>query len=254
MNPTLNLYNHFQTIAKQGNFQTLQNEDVLAVCSKLAHPGFNYTICLNPNPDKNLIQSVKDFFQKHGTHSFVWFQSGNTESTRKILESEGLGFTAPIVSLAHNLEDIPLVPQAPELHIKKAETTKEFQEWQNVFANTWDRSAEMTHDFFNNALKDSLLETSPLNCYVAYWNDIPAGSCCLDYRDPVGGLYWGAVMPAYLKRGIGIAMINVRLHIAKEHGATQGIVQCLESSLGICKANGFEETGTLAAFLFSGKM
>ena len=250
MIPIRNLYHHFRTIGEYGNFQTHQTENVLAVCSRLSHPGFNYVICLEESPTPALIQTIKHFFKQQDTSAFVWFQKGNTDPTRTALEAEAFSFTAPIVALTHDCQNIPTLSNPPELSIRKAEAHEAFDQWQAVIANTWDRTPEMTHEFFNKTLVNSLQEASPMDCYVAYWEDTPVGSCCLDNRETVGGLYWGAVLPAYRKRGIGTAMINKRLHILKERGAIQCVVQCLESSLGICKANGFQAIDHMAAFLF----
>ncbi len=55
--------------------------------------------------------------------------------------------------------------------------------------------------------------------FIAYLNGQPAGVCGLGLRDGIASLGAAGVMPGFRRRGIHMAMLRQRLHLAHQLGA-----------------------------------
>ncbi len=139
----------------------------------------------------------------------------------------------------------------PSQNVKIARVqTDEELKWFDIIAG---ESNLHPKSFAHSFLREVAIDDEICELYLAYLGDKAVGTVMVSYVDKVAGIYWLAVLPEYRNKGIATLLTNYAINCAKLKGHGFIVAQNLTPSQSIFKKIGFNPSGTLPLYSYSGK-
>lgn len=148
-------------------------------------------------------------------------------------------------SIFNNLKAFKYKPNS-KLHIHPVVNTDDLLVFDQITSMVFNHPHHLAFDFIKPAL-----DSPEVQVFLAYKNEQPIGCGMLSFVNHQAGLYWGGVLPGFRKQGIGTALVECRMNIAKKLGYTSIVAQNLTPSLGLYKRLGFEQMGELPLYMWN---
>ncbi len=143
--------------------------------------------------------------------------SGALPELEAVLSERGWRLALRQVVLVRPLDlELPETPPAP-----KVEVTGDLEEWGRLLAEAYEVPVALSHDLV--AAWSSV--TGQARHYLTYLEGRPVGTGLTWQQGPIAGLYAGAVLPGYRRRGAERASLLRRLADARRAGARMAVLQ-----------------------------
>ncbi len=130
------------------------------------------------------------------------------------------------------------------VEIRCVENADDLLAFDKVTSAVFSHQEKLAFNFLNPVLKHS-----KIRLFLASLNEQPVGCAMLSLVNNQAGLYWIGVLADFRKQGIGRALVEYRMNIAKELGCKTVIAQNMTPSLNLYKNLGFEQMGGLPLYL-----
>lgn len=137
------------------------------------------------------------------------------------------------------LDEQPVM-QSPTIRVVKQED--ELNDFATVIAANWKPADQHVIRYFQQTSAAWLHPDNRITLLVYYENDLPVATIEM-FPGPAGavGLYSLATLTSYRGRGIGSALFNAALALAKRQGYRHAVLQASEDGIGIYRRMGFSE-------------
>lgn len=232
-------------IAQVGDLEHVHTGDYFSLITNPTEKGFNF-IAGTGETQESYIPLIEAFKKRH--ISFTWFSYPSTPHLDLHLRAQELSPLALLTNVLYDLKHkIPQEPTQSNAFFVPVTTSALFKTWCEINATVWNRSLDLTQDFFKG-LSPEINPKSRAQLFLARKNNEYVGSSLIDIQNDVAGCYWDCVLPEYRKQGVGSEMIYHRQNIAKQHGCSFVVAQCLNSSLNVYLQAGFQKGLPLALY------
>jgi GNAT superfamily N-acetyltransferase len=227
-------------IAEVSQLELKVSGDYIAITTSETTAGFNYLSGIGEDSAEFI--PLIDYFKQHN-RSFAWFSFPQTPVLERTLVDNRLVHIAPVACVTCDLsQETEAESNADFVPVT---TPEQFDAWCQILASTWNRTVDITKRFYRG-----LYPSSRMQLYLVRKDQHYAGCCILDIQGAIAGCYWDCVLPEFRQQGLGTIMIEQRKAIAKTHGCTHIVAQCLDSSVGIYQKAGFKKGENLALYRF----
>lgn len=107
-----------------------------------------------------------------------------------------------------------------------------------ILETVWDEAYDWLIPSLGRTLRE---KPDELSVYVAYVEGVPASAGWIDYHadNPFAGLWGGATVPEYRKRGLYTALVSTRVQEAKARGVRYLTIDASPSSRAVLEKYGF---------------
>jgi hypothetical protein len=232
-------------IAQTSHLEHSQAEDYCSLITSPTEPGFNFIAGIGENQECYL-PLIGDL--KKRNIPFAWFSYPFTPTLDVCLRAHGLAPLAPLANVVCDLKHgLPQRPQQSNLSFIPVTTSSLFKTWCEINASVWNRSLDLTMDFFKG-LSPEINAKSRMQLFLVQKNNKYVGSSLIDIQHDIAGCYWDCVLQEYRRQGIGSEMVYHRQELAKLLGCSFIVAQCLDSSLGVYLKAGFQKGSPLALY------
>jgi len=232
-------------LAQLGSFE-VKNEGVTFIKSRVAAPNMNLVTGLDLNANSEIIAATIQEFQSERI-PFIWIKGPSNKDL--VIESDlkrgGLSFLCDATLLECSLDGPMTQPKLEGLEIVRVENQDLLQQWTAVSDQSFFVGMSSVSDLFFKKMSPLIFADQHLHLYLALMNGVSVGCSMLYLGKKSAGIYWGGVVPNAQKKGIGTAMMQYRMKVAKDAGYENMVVQCFETSLKNAKRLGFQEYGKM---------
>jgi ribosomal protein S18 acetylase RimI-like enzyme len=99
-----------------------------------------------------------------------------------------------------------------------------------------------TQKQYNNFIASfDISNKSPQKLFIARFGGVLVASALLFFYQNTAGIYFVSTLPAYRRKGIGLALTLATMHYAEQSGSKYCILQSSESGSNVYKQAGFRE-------------
>ena len=203
------------------------------------------TIIYSACESAELGQAIPDqiaYFQRLG-HDFEWKVYSHDRPANLLDRLRDANFAigpAEAVVVAETQDVLAQLTEVP-FRVERLTDPDNLQDYMTVSAQVWPDTGP------GRRIAETLRDASDsLGIYVAYHDDIPVGCsrCVFHAESAFAGLWGGAVLPEYRRRGVYRSMIHHRAKDAQAFGARYLQVDALPTSQPILERLGFQILST----------
>ncbi len=227
-------------------------DNVRYLYSIIPHPTLNCVIQAESS-DKTIQSSIKaihqDYAQNNTPH--CWWVS--EQFTPLNIQDELLAFNyqkGPLFRGVHaNIKQLDLVFDVdPKIRIEYIKDPFEFDLWIKPIQEGFQFS-EPVANAFASCYKKLFIEDTRFISYIAYYENQLAGSITLFLHTDAAGLYNGAVLSSFRRKGIMLTLGKKALLDAKEKGFENAVSQVGKGTYNMSINTGFKEYLSFQSFL-----
>lgn len=187
------------------------------------------------------IEAEIEYFRTLG-HSFEWkvFDHDQPPNLRERLLAHGFEAGEPEAFMVLDLDVAPAELLAPVTHdIRRVVSPDDLDDYRTVSDQAWERGGAGHIEFVADQLRHYPDE---IGVYVAYVNGTPASCARASFTkgSQFAGLWAGATVPTFRKRGLYQALVAVRLQEARRRGFRFLTIDALPTSRPIVERLGFQ--------------
>ena len=237
-----NLHGHVAFVQRQLPSMLVDDrEDLLLVDSRLPTDAFNKILrarLREADADRRIAEAVSHF--RTPGRPFAWWVGPCSRplDLERRLESHGLRAAEFELGMAADCSDLPARLDMPAgLQIRRVRTPAELADFTAVVAG--DPPEPGMTDFFQSAAPLVLEEDSPMQLFVGYMGAQAVASSELFLNASIAGIYGVSTLPAFQRRGIGLAMTWAAADQGRRRGATTAVLQASEAGRGVYARLGF---------------
>ena len=186
------------------------------------------------------IEAEIEYFRRLG-HSFEWkvYDHDQPPNLRERLLAHGFQAGQPEAFMVLDLDEAPEALLATPAHeVRKLTSPDDLEDYRAVSEQAWGREGAGHIDFVAEMLRDSPDE---LGVYVAYLDGTPASCARASFQrgSRFAGMWAGATVPAFRKRGLYQALVAARVQEAMQRGYSFMTIDALPTSRPIVERHGF---------------
>jgi GNAT superfamily N-acetyltransferase len=189
------------------------------------------------------ISSIKNNYQQSGLPFWWWvYPGGQSPLTKTILEGAGLHFLTAIPCLAADLS-MPTVKtcSSSAITVSLVKNNKDLSRWEEVSFAGFDMDGSEQIQYHNFVDSFNITAASPQKLFLAYFEEKPVATALLFFHKETAGIYFVSTLPAYRRRGIGLALTQGSMQYARLAGYKYSILQSAAAGLRVYKQAGFKE-------------
>ncbi|MFC4807923.1 GNAT family N-acetyltransferase [Paenibacillus sp. GCM10023250] len=193
------------------------------------------------------VKSMIDSYRERGAKC-VWhvYSHKLDEVVVETLKTNGFLPVGTMSGMAVNLEGKAIQqPPMPGLSIVTVQTEEELERFKRVFVAEYGLPDELANAFTEAFVYDP---EGQMKYFLAYVDDVPAGTAMTFRTGDVGGLYMVATLKEFRRRGIGGVMVGHALLDMQAAGATLAVLQASDMGQTIYRKHGFEEELVIQLF------
>jgi GNAT superfamily N-acetyltransferase len=222
------------------------------VFSKIPHPIFNCVLeaIASEHDVEKTIHYIWEDYQKNNT-PHCWWITQRSEPRNFSAHLEHLGFQkGPIYRGMHlNLQKTNIPSQSsPYIRIKQVTRLEDFDDWIKPLEECFELSKEVAVAFAE-CYKNLHEKNNQFINYTAFYENKLAGVATLFLDKDSVGLYSGAVVPKFRKKGIITHLLNTLLIEARNQGNEDVVTHVNEGTHNITLKAGFREYLQLQSYL-----
>lgn len=253
------IQNNFEKFFKLTAQESFDTDYSTGILSEFEDPHFNSILRTEDILDQNNysieIENVLSKYRNKKSH-LCWFI--NNASVQKKLDPSltkaGFvkhdGFNGMALDLSKYTPNNIILPS----NIEIIEVTKpeQIDDWIKPFSISFGFT-EHDSNIYCKLFKQLLTNNPNIKYYIAYCNKKAVGSSMILFTEDTAGLYNLGVLPEYRNRGIGLALQQTRLNIAKARQCKTAVIQAAEISTKLAEKLGFVRYNTYHPYLYSFK-
>ncbi len=249
-----NLFDAWRALAGIPNVEYHRSPKMIRYISGVPFPLCNSIMRANFSPEDpgREVREALAPFKSRRLPMFWW----TGPATRPVglehrLQEEGLLLTERVPGMAAELHSIETTIPAPlDLEIREVRDGKSLDAWIEVFRIGNELPEGMAAFFHNAMFHIGFHQDVPYKHYLGLWRDQPVACSSVYLGDGAAGLYNVTTLPAFRGRGIGSAVTLRLIRVAKDRGATLGILHATRMGLPIYRKMGFTECCELGIYLW----
>jgi len=220
--------------------------------SDIPHPVFNCIIQAQSSTEtiQSSIRAIfQDYKQNNIPHCWWVTEQFTPDNIREELLSSNYQ-KGPLYRGVHaELKKLNLTFETnPKVHIKRIQEASEFDDWVRPIQEGFEFNDLVTNAFVSRYKKLHITDHRFIS-YIAYYDNQLAGSLTLFVNANVAGLYNGAVLTPFRRKGIMLALGKNALLEAREKGLKDAVSQVGEGTYPLSINIGFKEYLGFQAFL-----
>ena len=189
------------------------------------------------------IASIKNNYQQLDLPFWWWVcPCGQSPLTKTMLEGAGLHFLTAIPCLAADLSTPDVATgSSSAITVSLVQNNKDLSRWEEVSFTGFDIGTPAQTQYHNFVASFDISAASPQRLFLAYFDEKPVATALLFlYRD-TAGIYFVSTLPAYRRRGIGLALTKATIQYARRAGYKYSILQSSAAGWRVYKQAGFKE-------------
>jgi GNAT superfamily N-acetyltransferase len=146
----------------------------------------------------------------------------------------------PDAVLILDMNTVPAALLEPVTHdVRRITDPPQLNEVAAINQAVWNEAFDWLIPSLGRTLREKPQE---LSVYIAYADSVPASVGWIDYHEgnPFAGLWGGATLPAYRKRGLYTALVSARVQEAKARGIRYLTIDASPASRAVLEKFGFQ--------------
>ena len=189
------------------------------------------------------IKRIKNYYEQLSLPFWWWvYPSGQSPFIKKMMENEGLHFIRTMPCLAADLSALTLPMSSPAvIDIALVQGKKDLDLWEKISFAGFEMDGASQKQYQKFVASFDMQAASPQKLLLACFEGKPAATALLFFSQDAAGIYFVATLPAFRKRGVGLAVTLAAMQHAKQAGFQYIILQSSEAGLNVYKQAGFQE-------------
>lgn len=189
-----------------------------------------------------LIRELQDEHERHASPLgwLVWPTSSPAPLSER-LRQHGFVHALDMVGMAVDLSELQVQPVPPGITITEAQTAAEFARWMEPCRIAFEFSDADRAGYESGLLGLGFGGDSPVHHYIAYDGERPVACSSLYLDAGVAGIYNVATLPEARGRGIGAAITQQPLLVARAMGYRAGILHATPMGAPVYRRLGFRD-------------
>lgn len=202
--------------------------------------------------DRITIQEIKRDYLRAGLPFWWWVPpSSQTQSTVKVLESEGFYFVESIPSMLADLMMMPdEEPSDAAVSLSLVKNRQEMNIWEDVSFAGFDFRPETKEQYHRFVSKFNLNDDAPQKFFLASVHGKPVATSLLFLNGSAAGVYFVSTLADHRKKGIGLTLTRATMHYARIAGARYATLQSSPDGLRVYEKTGFKQCSRMAVYSF----
>lgn len=193
--------------------------------------------------DRQAISYIKNDFRQSGLPFWWWvFPEARTRATIELLQAEGFSL---IDSIPCMLADLSLMPDQAGGHTAvsciRVSDQKELALWETVSFSGFDFPPETKEQYHRFVSTFDLATDSPQKYFLGFLDGTAVATSLLFLDGNVCGIYFVTTLADKRKKGIGLAMTDAAMRLARNAGARFASLQSSPDGYHVYQKSGFKE-------------
>jgi GNAT superfamily N-acetyltransferase len=246
-----NLATHFGYVQARVPGMRVWQRDLVAVDCGMPCDTFN-AVCrarLRGEDVSARVQDVVRWFAER-RHPFSWWHgpADRPADLADHLTRAGLEPAESELAMAVRLQDVPAPAPSTRWTIVRADTSVRILDFARINAANRNPPDQAVVDFYAAATPLLVQPESPLQLFVAYWDDEPVATVEVTRTPGVLGVYNVSTIAAYRRRGIASDLIKFALRATAQADSAVAILQAAPNAASVYERLGFTSYGRITEF------
>jgi ribosomal protein S18 acetylase RimI-like enzyme len=189
------------------------------------------------------IIKIKNYYKKLVLPFWWWvYPSGQSSTIREMLPAQGIKFLMAIPCMAVDLSSWKVKQDTSSaIAVSSVENRTDVSLWEMISFAGFEMDSETQTQYHNFIASFDISGKAPQKLFIAHYDGVPVASALLFFYQDTAGIYFVSTLPAYRRKGIGLALTLATMHYARQSGFKYCILQSSESGLNVYKQAGFKE-------------
>lgn len=235
-----NLNEFWSEFSSNPIFERYESHNLLALKAQIKMTGIHFVW---GNVTKDSILAIKEFFQEI---PITWFLNADQMEEGELLEQAGFEKSYITPEMSINLDQIEIMPVAPEISIQQVTTLPLLKTWAKVAAQEFGLPIKGILEFVTPTLN-----SKNQHIYLAFWDGKPAGTAITYLASRSAGLYFLSVDHTLRKKGIGTALTQTCLLTAQDRELAQAVLYASDIAYPLYQKMGFQVINQQIEFSYS---
>jgi GNAT superfamily N-acetyltransferase len=251
-----NMYEHTPFSHGWPNVEKFQNREISWCLTDIRFPGCNVVFRTRLAPEK-VEKTVAYLMAKARRRSIPvqWYITPDTRPTDlgKYLASRGFTTYGDGAGMAIDLPAMKSARRQPDnLNIIEVTDRATLKTWCQIAMAGFGAPAGAENNLYDFYSRDMDIK-QPVRFYLGLLNSNPVATSMVYFGAGVAGLYYIATLPEARNRGIGSAMTEKPLTVAREMGYRLGTLQASKMGEPVYRRMGFEEYCRVSSYTWKPK-
>jgi len=251
-----NLFEYYRYLGRSPGAELHEDPRLTWLITGIPHTFLNtilYTRMTSDNVDEDIEQTLASLGSRNVTNLSWWTEPGTQPmDLGEHLIAHGLTYTSGGPGMALDLLKLNELSTPSDLTIKRVEDVETQREFVHTAVTGFglpDTTESPCFDLFAGLGFDLQLHN-----YVGYLHGKPVATSELFLGAGVAGIYWVSTVPEVRRQGIGSAMTQASLQVARKLGVRVGILHASELGEEVYRRLGFVEHCQMGHYIWVSEM